>query len=97
MPLGVAQRFAYHIRTEAGATDRAGFDGIELEVPPATHFLDLTIDDQPTTEGVDFSLAASAGAVALHLSHGVPRRQGVSRALSKRGLPALDLFGQPPF
>ena len=59
VPLGVIQRFAYHIRTEAGATDRAGFDGIELEVPPATRFLDLTIDDQPTTEGVDFSLATS--------------------------------------
>lgn len=59
VPLGVAQRFAYHIRTEAGATDRAGFDGIELEVPPASRFLDLTIDDQPATEGEDFSLAAS--------------------------------------
>ena len=61
VPLGVVQRFAYHIRTVAGTTDRAGFDGIELEVPPATHFLDLTIDDQPATEGVDFSLAASDG------------------------------------
>ncbi len=59
VPLGVAQRFAYHIRTEAGTTDRAGFDGIELEVPPASHFLDLTIDDQPAAEGEDFSLAAS--------------------------------------
>ena len=59
VPLGVAQRFAYHIRTEAGATARAGFDGIELEVPPASRFLDLTIDDQPATEGEDFSLAAS--------------------------------------
>ncbi len=57
VPLGVAQRFAYHIRTETGATDRAGFDGIELEVPPGTRFLDLTIDDQPATEGEDFSLA----------------------------------------
>ena len=57
VPLGVDQRFAYHIRTEAGTTDRAGFDGIELEVPPGTHFLDLTIDDQPATEGEDFSLA----------------------------------------
>ena len=55
VPLGVAQRFAYHIRTEAG--NRAGFDGIELEVPPGTRFLDLTIDDQPATEGEDFSLA----------------------------------------
>ena len=61
VPLGVVQRFAYHIRTVAGPTDRAGFDGIELEVPPATRFLDLTIDDQPATEGVDFSLAASDG------------------------------------
>ena len=61
VPLGVVQRFVYHIRTVAGTTDRAGFDGIELEVPPATHFLDLTIDDQPATEGVDFSLAASDG------------------------------------
>ncbi len=61
VPLGVVQRFAYHIRTVAGATDRAGFDGIELEVPPASRFLDLTIDDQPATEGVDFSLAASDG------------------------------------
>ena len=59
VPLGVAQRFAYHIRTEAGTTDRAGFDGIELEVPPGTRFLDLTIDDQPAAEGEDFSLAAS--------------------------------------
>ncbi len=59
VPLGVAQRFAYHIRTEAG--NRAGFDGIELEVPPGTRFLDLTIDDQPATEGEDFSLAASDG------------------------------------
>ena len=59
VPLGVAQRFAYHIRTEAGTTDRAGFDGIELEVPPASRFLDLTIDDQPAAEGEDFSLAAS--------------------------------------
>ena len=57
VPLGVPQRFAYHIRTETGATDRAGFDGIELEVPPGTRFLDLTIDDQPATEGEDFSLA----------------------------------------
>ena len=61
VPLGVVQRFAYHIRTVAGATDRAGFDGIELEVPPASRFLDLAIDDQPATEGVDFSLAASDG------------------------------------
>ena len=61
VPLGVVQRFAYHIRTVAGTTDRAGFDGIELEVPPASRFLDLTIDDQPATEGVDFSLAASDG------------------------------------
>ena len=61
VPLGVVQRFAYHIRTVAGTTDRAGFDGIELEVPPATRFLDLTIDDQSATEGVDFSLAASDG------------------------------------
>ena len=61
VPLGVVQRFAYHIGTVAGAGDRAGFDGIELEVPPAAHFLDLTIDDQPATEGVDFSLAASSG------------------------------------
>ena len=61
VPLGVVQRFAYHIRTVAGATDRAGFDGIELEVPPASRFLDLTIDDQPATESVDFSLAASDG------------------------------------
>ncbi len=61
VPLGVVQRFAYHILTVAGTPDRAGFDGIELEVPPATHFLDLTIDDQPTTEGVDFSLAAHDG------------------------------------
>ena len=61
VPLGVVQRFAYHIRTVAGTTDRAGFDGIELEVPPAGRFLDLTIDDQPATEGVDFSLAASDG------------------------------------
>ena len=61
VPLGVVQRFAYHIRTVAGATDRAGFDGIELEVPPASRFLDLTIDDQPATEGADFSLAASDG------------------------------------
>ena len=59
VPLGVVQRFAYHIRTEAG--NRAGFNGIELEVPPATRFLDLTIDDQPATEGVDFSLATSDG------------------------------------
>lgn len=59
VPLGVTQRFAYHIRTEAGTTDRAGFDGIELEVPPASRFLDLTIDDQPAAEGEDFSLAAS--------------------------------------
>ena len=61
VPLGVVQRFAYHIRTVAGPTDRAGFDGIELEVPPATRFLDLTIDDQPAAEGEDFSLAASDG------------------------------------
>ena len=59
VPLGVAQRFAYHIRTEAG--NRAGFDGIELEVPPGTRFLDLTIDDQPATEGEDFFLAANDG------------------------------------
>ena len=59
VPLGVAQRFAYHIRTEVG--NRTGFDGIELEVPPGTRFLDLTIDDQPATEDEDFSLAASAG------------------------------------
>ena len=57
VPLGVAQRFAYHIRTEAG--NRTGFDGIELEVPPASRFLDLTIDDQPAAEGEDFFLAAS--------------------------------------
>ena len=55
VPLGRAQRFAYHIRTEVG--DRVGFDGIELEVPPGTRFLDLTIDDQPATEDEDFSLA----------------------------------------
>ena len=61
VPLGVVQRFAYHIRTVAGPTDYAGFDGIELEVPPATRFLDLTIDDQPAAEGEDFSLAASDG------------------------------------
>ena len=61
VPLGVVQRFVYHIRTVAGTTDRAGFDGIELEVPPASRFLDLTIDDQPATEGADFSLAASDG------------------------------------
>ncbi len=61
VPLGVIQRFAYHIRTEAGATDHAGFDGIELEVPPATRFLDLTIDDQPAAEDVNFSIAASDG------------------------------------
>ena len=61
VPLGVAQRFAYHIRTEAGTTDRAGFDGIELEVPPGTRFLDLTIDDQPATEDEDFFLAANDG------------------------------------
>lgn len=59
VPLGVVQHFAYHIRTEAG--DRAGFDGIELDVPPATRFLDLTIDDQPAAEGEHFSLAASDG------------------------------------
>ena len=57
VPLGVVQPFAYHIRTVAGAADQPGFDGIELEVPPATRFGDLTIDDQPATEGVDFSLA----------------------------------------
>ena len=61
VPLGVVQRFVYHIRTVAGTTDLAGFDGIELEVPPASRFLDLTIDDQPATEGADFSLAASDG------------------------------------
>ena len=57
VPLGIVQRFSYHIRTEAG--QRAGFDGIELEVPPASRFLDLTIDDQPATAGENFSLAAS--------------------------------------
>jgi len=57
VPLGIVQHFAYHIRTEAG--NRAGFDGIELEVPPASRFLDLTIDDQPAAEGEDFSLATS--------------------------------------
>ncbi len=57
VPLGAVQRFAYHIRTEAG--NRVGFDGIELEALPASRFIDLTIDDQPATEGEDFSLAAS--------------------------------------
>lgn len=73
VPLGVVQRFAYHIRTVAGPTDRNGFNGIELEVPPAARFLDLTIDDQPATEGVDFSLAAHDG--RLRFTFPAPFRQ----------------------
>ena len=94
MPLGVAQRFAYHIRTEVG--DRVGFDGIELEVPPGTRFLDLTIDDQPATEGEDFSLATDDGRLRFTFPAAFQEDKAFRVRFQSAVFQPSVLFGQPP-
>ena len=59
VPLGIEQPFAYDIRTVGGA--RAGFDGIELDLPPAARFTGLDIDGTTVAEGEDFALAIEDG------------------------------------
>ena len=59
VPLGIEQPFAYDIRTVGGA--RAGFDGIELDLPPAARFTSLDIDNTTVAEGEDFALAIEDG------------------------------------
>ena len=53
--LGVERNFAYDIRTVAGTL--SGFNGIELDLPPAARFTGLEIDGADAVEGEDFALA----------------------------------------
>ena len=61
VPLGVDKSFVYDIRSVSGASGRAGFDGIELDVPPAARFSELEIDGNLASEGIDYSLAINNG------------------------------------
>ncbi|MBT4501499.1 MAG: hypothetical protein HOC74_27470 [Gemmatimonadetes bacterium] len=61
VPLGIDRLFVYDIRTVADAADRAGFDGIELDFPPAARFVDLEIDGIPAVQEEDFSFTLVDG------------------------------------
>lgn len=60
VPLGVDTVFVYDLRT-AFKGAKQGFDGVELDVPGGTRFLDLEINGIPATEGEDFALLPAGG------------------------------------
>lgn len=61
VPLGIDSLFVYDIRTVSGTGSRAGFDGIELDVPADARFVELEIDGILAAEGIDFSFALVDG------------------------------------
>ncbi len=71
VPIGVDTLFTYDIRTVAGG--RAGFDGIEIDVPPGARFEDLEIDGAPAAAGDDYELAAEDGRFRITLPAAVLR------------------------
>jgi hypothetical protein len=56
VPLGVDTVFVYDLRTTFLDGQKSGFDGLDLDVPPETRFLDLEINGSLAVEGEDFSL-----------------------------------------
>jgi hypothetical protein len=77
VPLGADQLFVYDIRTVAGSGDRAGYDGIELDLPPAARFVDLEIDGVTAAAGTDFTLDASDGRFRITLPKPVKQDKAI--------------------
>ena len=72
VPLGQDTTFVYDIRTVAGAGSQ-GYDGVELDVPPAARFVDLEIDGVGVERGVDYELVETVGLLRFTLSQAVRR------------------------
>ena len=65
VPLGSERLFVYDIRTVAGGGALAGFDGLEVDLPPAARFLGLEIDGAGAAEGTDYALEEDGGRLRL--------------------------------
>lgn len=85
VPLGVDTVFVYDLRATFGGGQQ-GFDGVELDVPAGTRFLNLEIDGRPAAEGTDFSLLPSGSA---QLAFAFPQAFRTDTALRVRFRSAL--------
>lgn len=73
VPLGQDTTFAYDIRTVARSGSPLGYDGVELDVPPAARFVSLEIDGVTVERGVAFELVESPGLMRFTLAEPIQR------------------------
>ncbi len=65
VPMGIDTLFAYDLRTVAGSAGLAGFDGVELSLPPGAAFVDLEIEGVRASVGTDFGVTQEGGLITL--------------------------------